>query len=180
MGDIGTAVVARCDAFDRLVRELVVGQPAWLAWFGPSDPSQPKTQREPVFRGDAPRPRATEVVVRVALFDDPYAGKGSAALFELRLVGDGDRPGDPLLRLELRLADDASDPPSDWSGPTTGRLLIGGDAYDFDADDGSRLDQRPDALVLEARLGKDWIDRDETHAELLAALDGLLLLREPL
>lgn len=116
----------------------------------------------------------------MALFDDPYAGKGGAALFELRLVGEGDRPGDPVLRLELRLADDARDPPNDWSGPTTGRLLIGGNAYDFDADHGSRLDQRPDALVLEARLGQDWIDRDETQAELLAALDGLLLMREPL
>lgn len=180
MEDVGTAAVARRNAFDRLVRELVAGQPAWMGWFGPSDPPPPMPPPDRVYRGDAPRPRATEAVVQVALFDDPYAGKGGAALFEVRLVGDGDRPGDPLLRLELRAADTADDPPNGWSGPTTGRLMVGGNAHDFDADHGSRLDQRHDTLVLEARLGQAWIDRDETHAELLAALDGLLLMREPL
>ena len=178
--DAGTDAVARRDAFDRLVRELVAGQPAWMGWFGPSDPLASAPAAAPTFRGDAPRPRATEAVVRVALFDDPYAGKGGAALFELRLVGDGELPGDPLLRLELRPADAANDPPDGWSGPTTGRLLVGGNAYDFDADHGSRLDQRPDALVLEARLGPAWVDRDESHSELLAALDEVLLMREPL
>ena len=178
--DARTDAVARRNAFDRLVRELVAGQPAWRGWFGPKGPLPPARAAAPTFRGDAPRPRATEAVVRVALFDDPYAGKGGSALFELRLMGDGERPGDPLLRLELRPVDAVDGRPKGWSGPTTGRLLAGGNAYDFDADHGSRLDQRPDALVLEARLGPAWIERDETHSELLAALDELLLMREPL
>ena len=176
----GTSAVARRNAFDRLIRELVTGQPAWMAWFGPSHPLPPAPQRHPVYRGDAPRPRATEAVARVVLLEDPYAGKGGAALFELHLVSDGDLPGDPVLRLELRALDAGDGAPSGWSGPTTGRLLASGNAYDFDGDHGSRLDERPDALVLEARLGPTWIDRDETHAELLAALEGLLLMREPL
>ena len=178
--DARTDAVARRNAFDRLVRELVAGEPAWMGWFGPNAPPPPAPAAAPTFRGDAPRPRATEAVVRVALFDDPYAGKGGAALFELRLMSDGERPGDPLLRLELRPTNAGDSHPEGWSGPTTGRLLVGGTAYDFDGYHGSRLDQRADTLVLEARLGHAWIDRDETHAELLAALDELLLLREPL
>lgn len=180
MEDVGAGTVARRNTFDRLVRELVAGQPAWMGWFGPNDPPRLMPQRHPVYRGDAPRPRTTQAVVRVVLFDDPYVGKGGAAFFEVRLAGHEDRPGDPLLRLELRPADGADEPQGGWSGPATGRLLVRGHAYDFDADHGSRLDQRHDALVLEARLGQAWIDRDETQAELLAELEGLLVMREPL
>jgi hypothetical protein len=165
--------------FEQVAVRLVTDAPPWTAWFGPAEPRPAPRPRYPVLRGGEQRPRSRRAVVTAALFEDAYAGMGKVAELEVRLLSEGRRPGDPRLQLELRPTDDADDEAADWTGPAMGRLIADGVAFDFDTCQVSRLDQKHGALVLEAHLGPDWIDRDETHEELLAVLTGLLVVRTP-
>ena len=164
-----------------LLDTLLLQDSFWLTWLEPGpfavrDAPDPGVRE--LYRGSDARPRSDRAAVLCAVFDDPYTGAGATWPAELSLASDGDAPGVADIRFELRPVHGDPAEVVSWQGPVSGRLLLHDGVVDFTAEDGARLACLGGVLVLDVSLGDDWLDRDETPRELLAAVHGLLLLRE--
>lgn len=168
--------------------ELVVGELEFAHWLESVDGKDRTTVGSAidandakglsVWRGEEQRPWAQGAEARLAAFDEPGAGKGVVSAVRLRLLNGPGAPGQPGMSFVLQRPDD--DGPFDlgWQGPTSGRLLLATSSFDFRAGDGSRLTRSEGGSVLKVMLDSVWVDRDEMPGELLAALHGVLVMRE--
>ena len=164
-----------------LLDTLLLQDSIWLTWLEPGPPAvrdAPGPGVRELFRGSDDRPRSDRAEVLCAVFDDPYTGSGAAWRAQLSLASGDDAPGVADIRFELRPVHGEPAEIVSWQGPVSGRLLLNDGVVDFTAADGGRLACLAGVLVLDVSLGDDWLDRDETPRELLAAVHGLLLLRE--
>ena len=164
-----------------LLDTLLLQDSIWLTWLEPGPAESvdaPGPGQRELFRGSDDRPGSDRADVLCAVFDDPYAGSGAAWPARLSLASEDDAPGVADIRFELRPVHGEPADVVSWQGPVSGRLLLHDGVVDFTAEDGARLACTDGVLVLDVSLGYDWLDRDETPRELLAAVHGLLLLRE--
>lgn len=168
--------------------ELVFGELGFVRWLETVDGDDRTTvdwavDREgaactSVSRGQEDRAWAQWADARLAVFDEPSVGKGFVSVVRLHLLHASSATGQPGMSLVVQRPDDDIPVDLGWQGPISGRLLLATSSIDFRACNGSRLARNDEGSLLKVVLDSVWTDGDETPGELLAALDGVLVMRE--